>query len=600
MALRGTAMPRSETPFPQNAADHANSGDAMNSFAVPAATPSRTRAGRALALLTILLAFACAIAWHIGLPGLYMDAVNPDYTVVDVLRGMSPDAPIWGLPGNILFNRIPLLTSMYHGTLNVWLALPFVALFGPGTIVLRIAQATAGAAILVLMFVLLRERHSRARWPWLAWLAVLALALDPAFVYSFRTQIYIQLCPVALLLGAVIAGARAFRLDPEPATARRGFWLLLAGFCYGLSLFGYFIFSFFAPVMFAALVIAARRTRTPVLRAGAWAALGFALGVSGFVFGYLGIAHAQGGMRGFLEFFSRYQQSLGAFVAHRPFSHVPGYFAELIELVFSNTWQYALMFGPEIPQPGYLLKLSLLLALPFVLWIVCEIRGHRSWLLRLVLALIVCYPIVGLIFGDRLSGHHFIVLLPLTYLALAAGWIALARDERLRTLAKPAAALVLLTLIGIDIAGLRYTDAELVRSHGRKLFSDAIDRFAADANALPEPNNQYYLMPDWGLYMPFHFLTGAKIPHGSALDMQELRNRLCQGKHITVALITGDIPARIGELTQNLKAAEPTQHIYRDHEGTPVFTAATFDRYASDNTRAENCAAPAPPLPAGS
>src|SRR5664279_3129088 len=91
-------------------------------------TKPRTRLAP-LAVLGVLFVFACAVAWHVELPGLYMDAVNPDYMVVDLINGPADASPAWYLPGNMLAGRIPLLTSIYHGTSQVWYALPFVALF---------------------------------------------------------------------------------------------------------------------------------------------------------------------------------------------------------------------------------------------------------------------------------------------------------------------------------------------------------------------------------------------------------------------------------------------------------------------------------------
>jgi len=408
------------------------------------------------AALLILLAFAFAVAWQIQWPGLYMDAVNPDYLVVDVLHGVRDAHPIWILPGNLIAGRFPLLTSLYHGTLQVWLALPFVALFGASVTTLRIAQAAAGAAILLLMFAWLRRRGGAPAW--LAALPVLALALDPVFVYAFRTQLYIQLSPVALLLGAILSGTRA--LDPSnalPPSSRRR-WLFVAGLCFGLSVFGYFIFAFFAPVLGIALLMAQRRsgpTRLPWWQTVACSTLGALIGTMGYWYGYARIAGAQGGLRGFVDYFATYQNSLSAFERHRDVAETLRYFASLIEAVFSNAWQHSLMFRESWPEPGSTLKSLLLLVLPALLWIVAEMRKRGSGELRLTLALFASYPIVALLFGDRLSGHHFVVLLPLAYLALAWGLFGLFPSRSSRLHAVPTAALgAIFALVGLEVIGL--------------------------------------------------------------------------------------------------------------------------------------------------
>ena len=45
--------------------------------------------------LALLLFFAVFVAWNIRLPGLYMDAVNPDYMVIRYLEPGSTLLPMW-------------------------------------------------------------------------------------------------------------------------------------------------------------------------------------------------------------------------------------------------------------------------------------------------------------------------------------------------------------------------------------------------------------------------------------------------------------------------------------------------------------------------
>ena len=449
-----------------------------------------------LALFSVLLLFAAAVSWHIKLPGLYLDAVNPDYLVIDVLHGHQDGSPIWILPGNLLFGRIPVLTQFYHGTQTIWADLPLVALFGPSVSTLRESQALFGVAILVLLFFFLR-RHAAGTRLWLAWFPAAALALDPVFVYAFRTQLYITLGPVAWLLAALLAGERALRWPPHPEPGARmpckPGWLLFAGFCYGFSIFGYFIYLFFAPVLLLAVLLACGR-RDPaqapslpmpsqLLRVLAWLGVGFSVGISGYLVGYLAVAHAKHGLRGFLDWFGHYQHALGAFHKHASLIQTLGYFADLIWKVFSNRWQHGLMFKEAISEPWSGLKLFLLLGLPAIIWIWCEARRIRVWRLRLVIGLIACFPLVALYFGDRLAGHHFVCLLPLSYAALGIGLMELSAGRSHRSLPSLAAIAIWAAMVTINLVGLHFTGMELLRTHGRGLFSDAITHFANDTKA---------------------------------------------------------------------------------------------------------------------
>lgn len=525
-----------------------------------------------LALLGILLLFATAVAWHIDLPGLYMDAVNPDYLVVDLINGPSDGSPIWILPRNLIWQRIPLLTSLYHGTLQMWLALPFVALFGPTVASLRSAQALAGAMILMGMYFFVRDSRVAPR-HLLAWLPAAALAVDPVFVYAFRTQLYIQLCPVALLLAALLAARRALH-SADARSAQR--WWFAAGLCYGLSVFGYFIFLFFAPAIVLAIVLGRGGCSLPLRRALSASVAGFLVGISGYFFGCIQILRAENGFAGFAEFFAQYQHSLGAFEQHRTDVQSVGYFAVLIWRVFSNDWQHSLMFGDPWPEPGSALKMVLLLVVPALFWVWFELRGTTSWRLRLILAMIACFPLVALIFGDRLSGHHFVVLLPLAYLALALATRELAVIRAASTPLPAPALAIWFAIIVINLLGLRATDTELLATHGRGLFSDAINRLASDAIAKEKSGKQFYIFPDWGLYLPFHYLTDGKIRHAVEIDTAKMRKALCGGQPVSVALISGDVATRFRELAAALPWNAPVLVPYLSYENQPVFTVGTF------------------------
>jgi hypothetical protein len=93
-----------------------------------------TRATYWVPLAIVAAVFAIAAGWHIKLPGLYMDAVDPDFLVVRILNPNGYEIPPWVLPGNYPAQRFPILTSLYRGTQQVWLGLPgFLILARPSS-----------------------------------------------------------------------------------------------------------------------------------------------------------------------------------------------------------------------------------------------------------------------------------------------------------------------------------------------------------------------------------------------------------------------------------------------------------------------------------
>ncbi len=110
-------------------------------------TPS-TSLTRWLTGALVVCALFAGVLLDMDLPGVYMDAVNPDYLAAPILHpGRRID--VWALPGNLIMGRFPVLTSLYHGTGQLWFGLPFFALLGTSVTSLRIVHGLCACAILV-------------------------------------------------------------------------------------------------------------------------------------------------------------------------------------------------------------------------------------------------------------------------------------------------------------------------------------------------------------------------------------------------------------------------------------------------------------------
>ncbi len=92
----------------------------LTTTAVPDTTaPDRVRIGGHAgiywaALLPAFGLFCWGALSSVRSPGLYMDAVNPDYLVVALLHPRADFAP-WILPGNMLFGLFPVMVNIYYG-----------------------------------------------------------------------------------------------------------------------------------------------------------------------------------------------------------------------------------------------------------------------------------------------------------------------------------------------------------------------------------------------------------------------------------------------------------------------------------------------------
>lgn len=529
-------------------------------------------------LAIVAVVFAIAAGWHITLPGLYMDAVDPDYLVVRILNPHGYEIPPWVLPGNYPAHRFPILTSLYHGTQQVWLGLPGFLIFGTTLIGLRITHALFAFAIIWSVYAMLVDRKVSHGW---AAVTCAALALDPALIYAFRTQSHVSTAPIMWIFLSILNMNRATDLYSD--STRRD--LFLSGLFFGVAIYGYFTYLFFFPALVTALVIRLRRAivagtaqRNLLPSLARWAG-GVCLGMTFYFVGYAIVAGTRGGIAGLFSYIAHAQADLGAFSSQLSFAERVGNAWYLVVAVFSNWWNSALMFNDYTPAPAATWKMVMLIGLPFVLWAIAEYRKTATDFLRLLLGLEISFFVVSLIFGNRLGGHHYACLVPLSYAALATTLVAATRyrDAPAPALRAPwgaSALLVVGALIAINIAGDRQMSAKLSETHGVGLYSDAINHFADDL--LQTKRDHFLILPDWGLYMPIEFLTGANIQISTDENFNAAKHFLCHKRNVSVALITGDREVRFRDWQKRLLWDAPIIEDYRQYDGKVVFQVGTF------------------------
>jgi hypothetical protein len=176
----------------------------------------------------------------------------------------------------------------------------------------------------------------------------------------------------------------------------------------------------------------------------------------------------------------------------------------------------------------------------------------------------------------------------LGYLGLALGISALVR-RRGDTAPLPRSAWVvppMVLLLVLGLMGQADVRARLRETGGVGLMSDAINRFSADARSGHAKDFHYF--PDWGLALPFAFLTGGDIDHVQAADATEARALLCQGRDVRLALIGPERGRRLAEWTRALDWPDPVVDAYRQRDGVVVIEVATY-RAGLPGSSGERC-----------
>jgi len=521
---------------------------------------------RWLPFLLVAAVYAVAVAQNITLPGVYMDAVNPDYLAVRLLSRHTEPIAAWLLPGNYLAGRAPVLISFYHGSQQAWLGLPGFFLFGTTVTGLRITHALFGLAVLAALYAVLGRAGLR---PWQSAVACAALALDPSFTYAFRTQSYITVAPMAWLLLSLYCIQRAGAAD-----AHRTRWLAGSGALYGLAVVGYFVYAFFLPALLLALHWSLPRAGPG--RGGwlAWCA-GAAIGGAFYPIGYALVALQMGGVGGAWAYFQQTQRALHAFSEQPALAERLAHVAATIASAFQNSFHHTLIFGEHGVVPGASFKMALLLALPGLAWLRAEWRRDATPALRTFVALAISFIAVAMLFGTRLSGHHYMVLVPLAYGALALGLGSLAAAPRAWQGTTATFALPLAVLVALNVGGQVREAQRLAATGGTGFYSDAINRLAADLDAAPRRPFVYF--PDWGLSMPVAFLTGGRVGMDSLEDFAAGRKMLCDGRDVAVAIVTGDRAARVAAWQKGFGWDAPAAVVpYAQRDGKELFVLATF------------------------
>lgn len=511
--------------------------------------------------LPALFLFCIGALTNITLPGIYMDAVNPDYAVVGVLNPASR-IQTWFLPGTLLFGRWPVLGQIYHGALPFYIGLPFYALFGTGVVGIRLTNMIFGCLIILGTGAFLRAAGVRLL---ISSLCLMLLALDPEFLFSFRTQFYITLLPIALVFVSA-ALVEKWREGPSRLI------VFFAGLFAGLACYGYFIFFFLAPAL---ALLALYRWRG--LSRGTmlfWAA-GFCAGVVPYLIGVIAILIATGGLHGFLAFMRGYLLSLNAQGSPLPLLQRVHFFYYLLHGSILDIGPSLMMLHVTTPLilPGW--KFFLLLLIPVVAVVSALARLERITSLLFVIGLLAGFLLLVIVFGNRLWFHHAALLLPVLYAGLAVSLerIAFCFPVRFLRSVEIIYVVVLAPLLIANASDRQAVFLQLEKTGGVGLSSDAIDHFAEDT--LREKDATHVFFPDWGVFMQFAMLTRGTIPYSTDFSLEEAKGVLCGGHDAEVVLVAGKADDRLKRWDTALGWPAATS-IYAQRDGTPVLLTARW------------------------
>jgi len=194
---------------------------------------------RALWIGGVLLFYLVASAWQLGLPGLHYDeAREAGQNAMELLTG-APVTAFRDATVSLFGVQLPLMVQDYIGALNVYLALPLLALSGIGVPNLRVLGILTGLATLLLLERTVStwgETHTgqrrRRHVPLSAGglIAVTLAATSPSFVFWSRQGIFVTNLAQPFVLLCIWQGLRWLWWGE-----RRALWLAHLGETHGLE-----------------------------------------------------------------------------------------------------------------------------------------------------------------------------------------------------------------------------------------------------------------------------------------------------------------------------------------------------------------------------
>ncbi len=190
--------------------------------------------GRALSFLSLILCLAAFLALgahQINLPGLHYDeAKEAGLNAMQLITGQ----PVTAFRDAVLplgRCRLPLMVQDYIGALNVYLAVPFLALGGINTVALRWLPLLTGALTLLLTW----RVAGRLGGATAAAVAAALLAVNPTFVFWSRQGVFVTNVTAAIFMASLLTGLRWWQ-------ERRARDLWLTAFLFGLGVYAKLLF----------------------------------------------------------------------------------------------------------------------------------------------------------------------------------------------------------------------------------------------------------------------------------------------------------------------------------------------------------------------
>lgn len=469
---------------------------------------------------TIIILFILFSIPYFDLPGLYMDAINPDYVAIHIMNPGKISA--WVYNDNIIATLLgkdwgfPLLNSLYGTNFPAYIFILFVKLFGSSVFTLRLMHMIFGIFEIVAAYYLVNKITDNKK---VSTLTALMIALEPSFVFSQRTQYYLQLFPLIFyFIGLAIFSGK---IDISKKKKNNDFSLMkivLASIPFGLAACSYFIFAgyYFGFLVSYLIYVGFKKVN---IKKVFFSVIGFAIGYIPYLYAHISLLLNNGlsGYIGMIKDLDRYGISNGQTSF---FNRITDVFNKILVLPSGGHPVYT-MTGKNTVFSNfkYIFYLMLMICTTFGIIYIIKYYKNKSrkdnkliFVITVITACIIIHFGIGIVVGTALKYQHYIMLLPLfyVYMILIVYYIFKFDSNKkvknnIKNIIYVCFSLVLITDITNIISGYN----KLSETGGTGYYSSTINDVGYYLNSnLTE--RDLIICPQWGYSMGLSLITNGK------------------------------------------------------------------------------------------
>lgn len=566
-------------------------------------------------------------AQSIELPGVYFDAVYPDY-----LAAIGAFPEIDNFTQITQHTGLPLLGNFYHGTLTAAVQFLVLKCFGQASVyTLRFTNMFYIAIIGTVLFVYAFKISKK----WLISLIGALLCVTSQNVLAFsRTQYYIMLPGVLFFFLSVFILYDNLLIRKNSAEKL----FVIAGIFQGLAFYDYFTFLLMAPASLAVILLhETSLKRKESILAYLW---GIAIGSILYFFGYydsllvnifgfsliatillwvgcilmlivfllplcvilcpkykkyrkmlfdiymimgvvaviVGIA-ALVGATYFIPDKMTSLLNLLSLSQNRNSGQRFLMFWELLYKLLSNDCSQQVMFGEQIEDIGFSFVLICLIITALSIFFHSlrkhvEKEGNSIKILFDMYLYIVGFYVCSLPIVTGMQPQHFVVMYFIMFfiIMIGGGYICSFLSKRVELLA---VTMFLVFGVGINATNNKLFLEILEKTGGRGKFSSTYNEFAYKAYADEKKENKIYVFPEWGFNANFIYLTSnsCKTIRDADIDITEIQQQIDDGYYIVITAVDENL---IKNILEQLHYEEYETEIWKSMEGEKTFVCVNI------------------------